>query len=301
MRLVWESDTTDRLDKEYARFGYPSRSSFASAIKEGNVLCNEAHCSPDMVPVVGDVFSYDAYRNRIWEKQDFPMTLLYEDEHLFAVLKPPGVAVHPSPSYQGKTVVQWMQHYYPDIQLVGNPERPGVVHRLDADTTGVLCLAKTQAAWESLTAAFAERSVCKTYIALVHGRFPDGLLRIEAPIGRAPSRVKMGVVSSGKYALSEVRPIGAGDRFSLVSVRIYTGRTHQIRVHLAHIGYPIVGDHLYTKVRSKVSVPRQMLHAFRLILPHPATKKELHLEAPIPVDMQVALQKTGLSDCMKDL
>lgn len=231
------------------------------------------------------------------EPFDFP--ILYEDEAMLVIDKPAGVVVHPAAGNPTGTVVNALLGRYPHLaeSVAGNPERPGIVHRLDKDTSGCLVIAKTPEAQYRIASSFAGRETGKTYLAVVRGvpRQADG--EISGLIGRHPvNRQKMAVVErNGKLAITryhlERSGIVNGIPVSLLKVNILTGRTHQIRVHLASIGVPVLGDATYGGTRPEIpEAGRQMLHAWKLKLPHPLTRKEMEFTAPLPEDFRILLQ-----------
>ena len=228
------------------------------------------------------------------QPEDIPLTVVFEDEHILVVDKAPGMVVHPAPGHFTGTLVNALLHRCPDLSGIGGVARPGIVHRLDQDTSGLLVVAKTQAAMDGLTRAFAShKSLTKTYLAVCHGRPRLDAGRIENLIGRHPvDRKRMAIVEkNGKLAITNWKVLGPGRAgTSLVECVIETGRTHQIRVHMASLGCPVIGDRVYGKGaldRKLEPVPeRQMLHAWRLKLWHPVFEVEMSLEAPIPSDMK---------------
>ena len=228
------------------------------------------------------------------QPEDIPLTVVFEDEHMLVVDKAPGMVVHPAPGHFTGTLVNALLHRCPDLSGIGGVARPGIVHRLDQDTSGLLVVAKTQAAMDGLTRAFAShKSLTKTYLAVCHGRPRLDAGRIENLIGRHPvDRKRMAIVEkNGKLAITNWKVLGPGRAgTSLVECVIETGRTHQIRVHMASLGCPVIGDRVYGKGaldRKLEPVPeRQMLHAWRLKLWHPVFGVEMSLEAPIPSDMK---------------
>ena len=228
------------------------------------------------------------------QPEDIPLTVVFEDEHMLVVDKAPGMVVHPAPGHFTGTLVNALLHRCPDLSGIGGVARPGIVHRLDQDTSGLLVVAKTQAAMDGLTRAFAShKSLTKTYLAVCHGRPRLDAGRIENLIGRHPvDRKRMAIVEkNGKLAITNWKVLGPGKAgTSLVECVIETGRTHQIRVHMASLGCPVIGDRVYGKGaldRKLEPVPeRQMLHAWRLKLWHPVFGVEMSLEAPIPPDMK---------------
>ncbi len=230
--------------------------------------------------------------------QQIPLTVVFEDEHLLAIDKAAGIVVHPAPGHADGTLVNALLHHCDELAETDDAGRPGIVHRLDRDTTGIMVVAKTPAALASIAAQFKNDTVGKFYHALVHGLPQPPEQRLESAIGRHPRhRLRMAVLSEGgRRAVSHYRVCEtfAEAEAALVEVRIETGRTHQIRVHLRHAGYPVIGDPLYGRRRRDVAlglnVGRQFLHASRLVLNHPATGKELVLEAPLPLSFKEARQ-----------
>lgn len=228
--------------------------------------------------------------------------ILYEDGELFVINKPPGLVVHPAPGNRSGTFVNGFMAYCHDLQCT-DPIRPGVVHRLDKDTSGVLVAAKTPGTLAHLSRQFQERLVTKEYVALIVGHMAESV-RVAEPIGRDPrNRQRMAVVSSGKEAETEFFPCGKPFRIgrqytkdcTLVTAKPRTGRTHQIRVHLASLGTPVLGDALYGGTDSVVKEwrIRQMLHCRRLGFIHPKTGESVVVEAPIPKDMRQMLPKSA--------
>ena len=225
------------------------------------------------------------------EPEAIPLRIVYEDDDLLVVDKPAGLAVHPSPGHSRHTLVNAILAHCPQLSSIGGEGRPGIVHRLDKDTSGLIIVAKHDAAHLSLARELKERRVEKTYLALVEGRPepPEGV--IDAPIGRHPRhRKRMAVVEGGREARTRYRVVREVDGRSLVELAPEHGRTHQIRVHLAAIGHPVVGDPLYGRRGGRPSsLRRQFLHAQRLAFRHPRTGERLELEAPLPEDLRKAL------------
>jgi 23S rRNA pseudouridine1911/1915/1917 synthase len=232
------------------------------------------------------------------EAEPIPLRVVYEDEALLAVDKPAGMVVHPAPGHRGGTLVNALLAYCPELAGSGG-KRPGIVHRLDRDTSGLILVAKSEKIRRALQRQFKERQVRKTYLALVDGHLQPAWGLIEAPIGRDPQRrQRMAVLAGGREAVTEVHVLeqfaqqlgpAAGD-YSLVEAEPKTGRTHQIRVHLASIGHPVVGDRVYGRRRSRLPVPRQFLHARRLQFRHPLGGSRMDLEAPLPPDLAAVLE-----------
>lgn len=220
--------------------------------------------------------------------EDIPVTIIYQDDDVIVVDKPSGLTVHPAPGHPSGTLVNALLAVAPQLAELRQTMRPGIVHRLDKDTSGLLVVAKSERARASLTRQLKEREVRKTYLALVHGvpQAPRGT--IEAPIGRHPrNRKKMAVVAGGREAETKYRVREALDGFALLEVEPVTGRTHQIRVHLAAIGHPVVGDAVYGR-RSGLT-ERQFLHACKLAFDLPSSGRLVEFESPLPPDLRQVL------------
>ena len=225
------------------------------------------------------------------EPEEMDLSIVYEDSDLVVIDKPAGLAVHPSPGHYSHTLVNGVLAHCDDLSGIGGEKRPGIVHRLDKDTSGLIIVAKNDAAHVSLAEQLKERKVEKTYIALVEGLVTPIEGRIEAPIGRDVNhRLRMAVVENGRDARTTYRVLREVGHRTLLEVRPHTGRTHQIRVHLASIRHPITGDGLYGR-RGDAPVARQFLHAQKLSFQHPRTGERLELETPLAEDLQQALDE----------
>jgi 23S rRNA pseudouridine1911/1915/1917 synthase len=221
-----------------------------------------------------------------------PLNIIYEDDDLLVVDKPAGLTVHPAPGHPGHTLVNAILAHYPHLADIGDSLRPGIVHRLDKDTSGVMLVAKNRSAQAKLAEQFKAHSVSKSYLVLVKGKLTPENGIIEAAIGRDPQhRQRMAVVSRGREARTEYRVIRYIGNYSLLEITPETGRTHQIRVHLAAIGFPVVGDATYG-VKSP-HLPRQFLHASRLGFNLPLTGKYVEFESKLPPDLEQALRDIG--------
>ena len=233
------------------------------------------------------------------EPEDIPLDVVYEDSDMLVVNKAPGMVVHPAPGHFTGTLVNALLCHCPDLSGIGGVARPGIVHRLDQDTSGLIVVAKSQKAMENLVKAFAShKHIEKTYIAVCHGRPRLDSGRIENLIGRHPvDRKRMAIVQrNGKSAITNWKVLSTPSEsrekgYSLIECRIETGRTHQIRVHMASLGTPVIGDKQYGKQALDKRLPvvpaRQMLHAWRLTLWHPVESRQMTFTAPIPTDMSV--------------
>ncbi|HEU4510441.1 MAG TPA: RluA family pseudouridine synthase [Pyrinomonadaceae bacterium] len=229
--------------------------------------------------------------------EDIPIEVVYEDETLVVVNKPAGLVVHPAAGTPSGTLANALAFHFQQLPDGGTGVRPGIVHRLDRDTSGLLVVAKTESALENLSDQFRDRTVFKSYVALVHGRVQSNSGRIDQPIARDPSnRTRMAVVRGGRNALTLYQVRRTYDRFTLLDVELKTGRTHQIRVHLAWIKHPVVGDQTYAagrdntipdpQVRARIrNLNRQFLHAEKLAFVHPATKEIVRFESAIPAEL----------------
>lgn len=282
----------ERLDRYLAR-ALPqfSRVRIQALIEAGDALLNGAKARRRETVRAGDVVRLvePAVLEEIEDKaEEIPLAILFEDEHLLVLNKPDGLVVHPGAGNQTHTLVNALLHHCPNLSGIGGKQRPGIVHRLDKDTSGCLVVAKNDAAHQELARQFAEREVKKIYLALVAGSLKRPRGTIDAPIGRHPvQRKKMAIDQrKGRPAITEYRVLHAGAGVSLVECALHSGRTHQIRVHLRHLGHPIIGDSLYGK---KAGAGRQMLHAWKLGFTHPRSGERQFFEAPIPEDFQAAL------------
>lgn len=222
--------------------------------------------------------------------EDIPLKVVYEDDDILVVDKPAGLTVHPAPGHPTHTMVNAVLARCPGLLNIGGAVRPGIVHRLDKNTSGLIVVAKNDAAQRNLSNQMKARSVVKRYLVLAHGRLTPEQGTIEAPIGRDPAnRKKMAVVSSGREARTHYRVLRYVDSHTLLEVTLETGRTHQIRVHLAAIGYPVVGDEVYGK--GSLVVGRQFVHAWRLGFRLPSTGRYIEFTANLPADLEQALQR----------
>lgn len=257
----------------------------AEAVKAGMKVSEEDEIEVEIPPPVP----------AIPEPEDIPLKIVYEDEDVIVVDKPAGMVVHPAPGHFTGTLVNALLHHVPDMSDIGGVARPGIVHRLDQYTSGLIIVAKSERAMESLTKAFAShKQVEKTYLAVCHGAPKLQAGRIENHIGRHPvDRKRMAILErGGKLAITNWQVKSKSEQgTSLIECRIETGRTHQIRVHMASLGCPVIGDSVYGKsARDKQLKPvpaRQMLHAWKLKIWHPAKGVQMEFEALVPEDMRV--------------
>lgn len=295
--FITDEEAGERLDKILAArlSGAGSRTYFQYLIDEGKVLLNGAPVKKRAKPVCGDEVEveYILTPELTLKAENIPLDILYEDESILVVNKPAGMVVHPAAGHWSGTFVNALLHHCGKVEGIVESDpayalRPGIVHRLDKDTSGLILAAKTLQAQQKLIEMFTGRRVHKEYLALCVGNPGSGT--IEAPIGRHPvHRKQMAVLEEGgRQAITHYRTLAHDAKLSLVSIVIATGRTHQIRVHMRHHGSPVLGDAVYgvASANVKYGADRQMLHAYKLRFEHPITGKELSFEAEIPADMQ---------------
>ena len=286
-----------RLDK-YVAEQHPelSRAQVRRLIDQGHLLVNGAEARASQGLRVGDTVRVDIPEEQTGSPvpEALPLTVVYEDDDLLVVNKPPGLVVHPAPGHTSGTLVNALLAYRPVVAAADlDPLRPGIVHRLDRDTSGLLVVALTRDVQTALQAQFKARRVTKRYLALLRGTVEREKAAIEAPLGRDPDhRQRMAVVShGGRPARTEFTVRERLGDATFVEALLITGRTHQIRVHCASIGHPVVGDRIYGPRRSRLKAPRQMLHAWQLTFAHPATTQELTFTAPLPADFEQLLAR----------
>jgi 23S rRNA pseudouridine1911/1915/1917 synthase len=300
-----------RLDRYLAdRLADVSRAQVQAWIRQGEVLLNGRTAKASARLAAGDRVrvALPERASQVLEPWDLPLSIVYEDAECVVVDKGPDMVVHPASSYKGKTLAHALLFRYPELREMVDPAsaegmRPGIVHRLDRDTSGLMVVARSQEAREALQRQFKDRSVEKAYLALVYGRLDPPRGTIEAPIGRdLRSRRRMSVVPGGRPSVTRYRarqflfnPHGAREPYTLAEAWPATGRTHQIRVHLAHIGHPVVGDRLYGGGRAGrhrgrgIACPRQFLHAYRLGFRRPSDGQWMTFESVLPVDLEQVL------------
>jgi 23S rRNA pseudouridine1911/1915/1917 synthase len=285
-------DLGTRLDR-YVADQLPglSRGTVQGLIESGRVRVDGQRRKPKFRMTPGEVVAVEIPPPRVDEilPDPIPLAVVYEDTDVIVVDKPAGMVVHPAPGHPRGTLANALVAHVPGI-AVGGSQRPGIVHRLDKDTSGLIVAAKTDRGRMSLVAQWEERSVEKTYLALVSGSVADGEAIIDAPIGRdSKNRQRMAVVRNGRPAVTRFRVVERFPNTTLLEISIETGRTHQIRVHLAFIGHPIIGDELYGRARATdPGLDRQFLHASALAFRLP-DGTALRLEAPLPEDLQTVL------------
>ena len=293
--IVHDSDYGVRFDNVLARVAKISRSQAKVLINNGSAKINGYVAKANQKIQINDSISwiFENFSDEEPQAEEISFDIIYEDEYLLAVNKPPNLVVHPGAGNSSGTLLNGLL-FYSDI--FSQVERCGIVHRLDKDTSGILIVAKSNHIRDELQRQFKSRTVSKSYLSIVNGR-PKNNTHVENNIGRHPTNRKKQMVlnEGGRKAISVIEIEEYFKYSSLVRVNILTGRTHQIRVHLAHIGHSIIGDSLYGKNKRiqilKDEIKRQMLHAYLLKIKHPITKKNLFLKAPIPEDMKNVIQQ----------
>jgi 23S rRNA pseudouridine1911/1915/1917 synthase len=294
--VVAPFDAGQRLDLFLAaQIDRLSRARIQTLIRSGHILLNGSICRPRQIIRAGDevVVSEPQPEPIVLQPEELTVPILFEDEHLLVVNKPAGMTVHPGAGVRSGTLVNALLHQVSNLSGIGGTLRPGVVHRLDKETSGCLVVAKHDLAHLRLSNQFSERKVQKFYLALCAGKFTKFAGEIIKPIGRHPvQRQKMAVVDRGRPAQTKFQVLQETSRWTLVLCQIYTGRTHQIRVHLHSIGHPVLGDKVYGK--SSGEYGRQMLHAWRLGFFHPMANNWLEFEAGLPDDFLQNGVKNGV-------
>lgn len=284
-----------RLDVAMTKLFSLSRTSLQRQIEEGVVFVNGHVQKKRYLVVEGDLVAFCPTPEQPSHLTPEPMAfeLLYEDDVLLMINKPPGLVVHPAPGNRSGTIANGLVAYIHDLECQ-DPIRPGIVHRLDKDTSGVLIVAKTLGALKDLSRQFHDRLVHKEYLAIVAGCCTEPM-HCSAPIGRDPRhRKRMAVIEGGKPAQTDIFPLCQLESHSLVKAAPHTGRTHQIRVHLATLKYPVLGDSLYGRreINERMNVKRQLLHCSQMTFTHPVTNNEMTVQAPMPNDMREILGKS---------
>ncbi len=290
-----------RVDHYLAMHGVSfSRSHIQKLIKEDRVTVNGEACKASHRLFKGDKITVMIPPPKKLDivAEDLPLDIVYEDKDLVVINKPPGMMVHPASGINSGTLVNALLSHFKHLSEIGGVERPGIVHRLDKNTSGLMVVAKNDKAHLALSKMLNERTVGKKYVALVHGVVPKDQGTIESRIGRNPSeRKKMAVIRSdrirSKEAITHYKVIDRFKNYTLLELKLVTGRTHQIRVHLASIGHPVVGDSVYGRASNEFKIKRQLLHAQSLAFKHPGTGKKMEFKSKLPEDFMEVVEKLG--------
>ncbi|HEQ0381608.1 TPA: RluA family pseudouridine synthase [Streptococcus pyogenes] len=281
-----------RLDKALADLSPLSRGQANDQIKQDLVLVNGQQKKAKYTVQAGDVICFELPKEEVleYQAQNIPLDIIYEDDALAIINKPQGMVVHPSAGHPSGTMVNALMYHIKDLSSINGVVRPGIVHRIDKDTSGLLMVAKTDAAHQALAEELKAKKSLRKYLAIVHGNLPNDRGMIEAPIGRSEKdRKKQAVTAKGKEAVTRFTVLERFGDYSLVELQLETGRTHQIRVHMAYIGHPVAGDPLYGP-RKTLSGHGQFLHAKTLGLTHPMTGKEMIFTVEAPEIFQKVLK-----------
>ncbi|HZG88238.1 RluA family pseudouridine synthase [Paenibacillus sp.] len=298
---IGEDEAGERIDKMLAEaLEDVSRSQLQDWVRDGHVTVNGAAVKPNYKLSVGDEVVVRPPEPELTElvPEPIPLDVKYEDSDVIVVNKPRGMVVHPAVGHRSGTLVNALMYHCKDLSGINGEIRPGIVHRIDKDTSGLLMAAKNDVAHNSLAAQLKEHSVTRRYVAVVHGVLQHDQGTIDAPIGRDPQDRKLFTVTDrgGKHAVTHFVVLERFAEHTVVELMLETGRTHQIRVHMKFIGHPLVGDPVYGRSRTRtMNVPGQALHAAVLGFTHPRTGERLTFEAPIPDEMQEFIEHLRLS------
>lgn len=272
-----------------------TRTSAQRLIEQGNILVNGKKQKVSYKVSNGDIITIEEVKPQEIElkAQEIPIEIIYEDTDIIVVNKPKGMVVHPANGNPDGTLVNAIMAICKDsLSGIGGEIRPGIVHRLDKDTSGLLIVAKNDKAHVNMSEQIKNHEVKKTYLALVRGCIKENEATIDMPIGRSNSdRKKMAVNKNGKNAVTHIKVLKRYDKYTLLEIDIETGRTHQIRVHLSHIGFPVIGDYIYSNGKNEFGVVGQCLHAKELEFKHPISGDEMKLQAPLPKYFEDILKK----------
>ena len=286
-----------RLDVQLAEASGLTRSRVAALMEQGLCLVDgraEVKAGAKARPGQQVVLTVPAPKPAVPQAEDIPLEILYQDDDLAVVVKPCGMVVHPAAGNEDGTLVNALLHHLDSLGGIGGELRPGIVHRLDKDTSGLLLVAKNDAAQLALSRQLQERQMEKHYRALVDGLMKEPSGRVEAPIARSKKdRKKMAVDPEGREAVTEWAVLAEGRGVTLLDVHILTGRTHQIRVHMKHLGHPVCGDPIYGSLRG-ARVPRLMLHAWSLAFTHPRTGERMMFTAELPEEFLAGWRSNGM-------
>lgn len=278
-----EIEDIERLDVFLSKKLNISRSKAISLIKGGLVKVNLLKTKPSYIVKKDDVISVKMQKEEELKPENIPLDIIYEDNNLIIVNKPKGMLTHPTPKIKSGTLVNALLYYTKDLSLDYGMERAGIVHRLDKDTSGLLIITKNSATHLYIAELLKERKIEKRYLALVHGKFSENFARVVLPLKSDYKSGRIKVSRVGKFAATDIIVKERFEDFTLLDIRIHTGRTHQIRVHLAHIGYPIVGDKVYG-IKKKEKFEGQLLHSYKLSFVLPLSDKISTFTAPLPYD-----------------
>lgn len=289
IKIDVDTDNADRLDSFLGEeLEGISRSAIQKLIKSGDIRVNESLKKASYILKEGDrvVVNIPQEEEINILPENIPLDIVYEDDDIAIVNKPQGLVVHPAPGNYSNTLVNGLLYHIGDLSMANGIIRAGIVHRLDKDTSGLLVVAKNEGVHEGLVRQFQARSVLKEYITLVFNDVKEGGT-IDKPIGRNPKdRKKMAVVTNGKEAITNYEILRRYNKYTLLKIGLKTGRTHQIRVHMASINHPIVGDPIYSRAKNEFNMDKQLLHAYKLGFIHPRKNKYIEFQEDVPADFK---------------
>ena len=294
--LIAETEAS-RIDAYLAANTDLTRSKIQKLIKDGAVALNGKACKASSAVCAGDsirILVPETDGDRLPEPENIPLDVVYEDDDLAVINKPKGMVVHPAPGNSSGTLVNALLYRFQTLSGAGGEIRPGIVHRIDRMTSGLLVVAKNDFAHEALARQFAEHTAHREYLCLVHGNLKEDSGTVDAPIGRHKTdRKRMAVTEDGRRAVTHWHVLERFGTETLLDVRLETGRTHQIRVHMAYIKHPILGDEVYGSPAPKLGLNGQALHGYRLTFSHPRTGETMSFTAPLPDDFITAIVRLG--------
>lgn len=299
-RCFVAEESAERLDVFLARQneGALSRSQVQRLILEGGVLVNGTPRRANHRLSAGDTVVLTIAPPEDWEvlAEDIPLSIVYQDADLVVIDKPAGMVVHPAAGNQSGTLVNALLYHVRDLSGVGGVLRPGIVHRIDKHTSGLLVVAKNDFAHRSLSEQIKAHTAGRAYLAIVEGNLREDTGTVDRPIGRHPAdRKRMAIVENGRPAVTHWQVLERMGQFTLLALRLETGRTHQIRVHMASLQHPVAGDFVYGPEKKKLGLTGQALHAYRLALTHPRSGERMQFYAPPPAEFFAALRRAGSS------
>ena len=290
--IVENNDEIDRIDKYLAKKVHLSRSQLQDLIDKGYIKVNGVTVKSSYKVKPGDIINVIIPPPEDTDiiPKDIPIQVIYEDNDLLVVNKPRGMVVHPAHGHYQDTLVNALLYKVKDLSGIGGELRPGIVHRLDKDTTGLLVVAKNDFSHQKLSEQLKNRTLKRVYWALCEGEIPWDEKRVELPMARHPVyRKKMAIVYGGKISITNFKVLERFKGYTLVSASLETGRTHQVRLHLFHLGFPIVGDEIYGRIDKRFGIKGQLLHAKEISFIHPRTSERMSFSAPLPSDFERVL------------
>jgi 23S rRNA pseudouridine1911/1915/1917 synthase len=290
--IVENNDEIDRIDKYLVKKVHLSRSQIQDLIDKGYIKVNGVTVKSSYKVKPGDIINVIIPPPEDTDiiPKDIPIQIIYEDNDLLVVNKPRGMVVHPAHGHYQDTLVNALLYKVKDLSGIGGEIRPGIVHRLDKDTTGLLVVAKNDFSHQKLSEQLKNRTLKRVYWALCEGEIPWDEKRVELPMARHPVyRKKMAIVYGGKISITNFKVLERFKGYTLVSASLETGRTHQVRLHLSHLGFPIVGDEIYGRIDKRFGIKGQLLHAKEISFIHPQTSERMSFSALLPSDFERVL------------